>query len=88
MQWELATVGRVGQKYDCLLLWKCLFVRHLGGRVAVKTDPSPHWKCQVLHFSNIQILSVFLAFLIFDPAIESAGVQKSTHTDPISKSWP
>lgn len=46
--------------------------------------PFPHW----LYFSNIQILSVFLAFLIFDPAIESAGVQKSTHTDPISKSWP
>lgn len=58
------------------------------GRVAVKADSSLHWKCQVMDWSNIHILSVFLAFLIFDPGIESAGVQKSTHTDPMSKSWP
>lgn len=83
-------IGFCGEGGTRISLFAALkvFVRHSGGRVAVKTDPSPHWKCQVLYFSNIQILSVFLAFLIFDPAIESAGVQKSTHADPISKSWP
>lgn len=39
--------------------------------------------------SGVFRLSLFLAFLIFDPAIESTGMQKqSTHTNPISKCWP
>jgi len=84
----MGAVGRVGREDGVLLLGKRLFVRRAGGREAMKTAPSPHWKCQVPYLGSVQVLSVFLAFLIFDPAAESAGVQKSTHTDPISKSWP
>lgn len=80
MWYDLATIRRVGQEYDCNMIVRQTF----GWEGGSEDSPFPHWLC----FSNIQILCVFLAFLIFDPAIESVGVQKSTHTDLISKSWP
>lgn len=83
-------IGCYGQGGTRMPSFAVLQVSVLGPQMegAVKADPSLHWKCQVMDLSNIHILSVFLAFLIFDPATESAGVQKSTHTDPMSKSWP